>query len=127
MPPPDEHEREQAEHRLEKGAEAVRTVRAALRLAGWLGETMDPSLPWRLGFLVGVVPALLIIWISGPSRSQSPVVASRRSTPLSVGIELACCSFVMIMAAKSSFSGASAATPRAAAGAAGPTNATSRR
>ncbi|HUG92705.1 MAG TPA: MFS transporter, partial [Planctomycetaceae bacterium] len=33
------------------------------RLAGWLGETMDPSLPWRLGFLVGVLPALLIIWI----------------------------------------------------------------
>ncbi|MBW3538688.1 MAG: MFS transporter [Planctomycetes bacterium] len=28
-----------------------------------LGETMDPSLPWRLGFLVGVLPALLIIWI----------------------------------------------------------------
>ena len=30
----------------------------------WLGQFFDPaSLPWRLGFAIGVFPALLIIWI----------------------------------------------------------------
>ncbi|MEX2169543.1 MAG: MFS transporter [Pirellulales bacterium] len=30
----------------------------------WLGQFIDPtSLPWRLGFAIGVFPALLIIWI----------------------------------------------------------------
>ncbi|MPY88259.1 MAG: MFS transporter [Luteitalea sp.] len=31
---------------------------------GWIGQYVDPeTLPWRLGFAAGVVPALLIIWI----------------------------------------------------------------
>lgn len=31
---------------------------------GWLGQFFDPeTLPWRLGFAIGVLPAFLIIWI----------------------------------------------------------------
>src|SRR5919106_3890386 len=32
--------------------------------SGWIGQHVDPeTLPWRIGFMVGVFPALLIIWI----------------------------------------------------------------
>jgi MFS family permease len=50
--------------------------------AGWLGAVADPAtLPWRLGFALGVFPALLIIWIRRSLREPESWQAARaRST-----------------------------------------------
>jgi MFS family permease len=45
---------------------------------GWIGQFVDPaSLPWRLGFAVGVLPALLIIWIRRQVREPDSWEAAR--------------------------------------------------
>lgn len=45
----------------------------------WVGEFMDPaSLPWRLGFALGALPALLIIWIRMSLREPESWVAARK-------------------------------------------------
>lgn len=45
---------------------------------GWLGGYVDPAtIPWRLGFAVGLVPALLIIWIRRHVREPESWEAAR--------------------------------------------------
>ena len=52
---------------------------------GWIGQFVDPAtLPWRLGFAVGVVPAFLIIWIRRSIHEPESWEAARvraRETP----------------------------------------------
>ncbi len=44
----------------------------------WIGDFVDPtSLPWRLGFALGVLPALLIIWIRMSLREPESWQAAR--------------------------------------------------
>ncbi|MPZ16904.1 MAG: MFS transporter [Luteitalea sp.] len=46
--------------------------------SGWVGQYVDPeTLPWRIGFAVGVVPALLIIWIRRSIREPETWQAAR--------------------------------------------------
>jgi MFS family permease len=46
----------------------------------WVSSFMDPvSLPWRLGFALGVLPALLIIWIRRSLREPESWVAARHN------------------------------------------------
>ncbi|MFV1995105.1 MAG: MFS transporter [Verrucomicrobiales bacterium] len=45
----------------------------------WVSSFMDPtSLPWRLGFALGILPALLIIWIRRSLREPESWVAARQ-------------------------------------------------
>jgi MFS family permease len=45
---------------------------------GWLADFVDPaSLPWRMGFALGVLPALLIIWIRMSLREPESWQAAR--------------------------------------------------
>lgn len=45
---------------------------------GWLGQFVDPeTLPWRLGFAIGLLPALLIIWIRRHVREPDSWEAAR--------------------------------------------------
>lgn len=45
---------------------------------GWLSQYVDPAtLPWRLGFAIGVVPALLIIWIGASLHEPESWQAAR--------------------------------------------------
>ncbi len=47
----------------------------------WLGRYVDPAtLPWRLGFAVGVAPALLIVWIRLSLREGDAWEAASRRT-----------------------------------------------
>lgn len=47
--------------------------------SGGLGQYVDPeTLPWRLGFAAGVLPALLIIWIRRSIREPENWQAARR-------------------------------------------------
>jgi MFS family permease len=44
----------------------------------WIGQFVDPtSLPWRLGFALGVLPALLIIWVRMSLREPESWQAAR--------------------------------------------------
>ncbi len=44
----------------------------------WIANLADPtSLPWRLGFALGVLPALLILWIRTSLREPDSWVAAR--------------------------------------------------
>lgn len=52
----------------------------------WVNGFMDPvSLPWRLGFALGVLPALLIIWIRRSLREPESWVAARQQTDNETG------------------------------------------
>ncbi len=45
----------------------------------WVSSFLDPvSLPWRLGFALGVFPALLIIWIRKSLRESESWIAARQ-------------------------------------------------
>ena len=51
---------------------------AAEQSGTWLASIVDPtSLPWRLGFALGVLPALLILWIRTSLREPDSWVAAR--------------------------------------------------
>jgi MFS family permease len=59
------------------GNEAVHSWAQSEQLA-WLNRFFDPtSLPWRLGFAIGVLPALLIIWIRRSLKEPDDWQAAR--------------------------------------------------
>ena len=59
------------------GNEAVH-VWAATSSPDWVTNLVDPtSLPWRLGFAIGVLPALLIIWIRKSLKEPESWQAAR--------------------------------------------------
>ncbi|MDA0346762.1 MAG: MFS transporter [Verrucomicrobia bacterium] len=52
---------------------------AASSEMNWVTSFMDPlSLPWRLGFALGILPALLIIWIRKSLREPDSWIAARK-------------------------------------------------
>jgi MFS family permease len=60
------------------GNTAVHTWAASSEMH-WVSSFMDPlSLPWRLGFALGVLPALLIIWIRKSLREPDSWIAARQ-------------------------------------------------
>ena len=51
---------------------------AAEQQGTWIANIVDPtSLPWRLGFALGVLPALLILWIRSSLKEPDSWVAAR--------------------------------------------------
>lgn len=51
---------------------------AAEQQGTWIANIVDPtSLPWRLGFALGVLPALLILWIRTSLKEPDSWVAAR--------------------------------------------------
>jgi MFS family permease len=56
---------------------------------GWVGQYVDPeTLPWRLGFAAGVVPALLIIWIRRSIHEPENWQAARQRAQSDPGQEM---------------------------------------
>jgi MFS family permease len=46
----------------------------------WMSQFVDPaSLPWRIGFALGVLPALLVIWIRSSLREPEAWLAARQA------------------------------------------------
>lgn len=51
----------------------------------WAEQRGDPSLPWRIGFAIGAIPALLIVWIRWKVREPEGWVAERAKADASDG------------------------------------------
>lgn len=54
-------------------------------IISWAERQGDPSLPWRIGFAIGAIPALLIVWIRWKVREPEGWVAERAKADASDG------------------------------------------